>query len=93
MMLNAAAGSTLTGAGCAPSGASQSSKAPPGATPSSEMHCRPASAGTRSWAALSRNRWRAWASRSMEARLSAVDDGASGATTTPARRAPRNSAA
>ncbi|MCY1219100.1 hypothetical protein D9M72_310620 [compost metagenome] len=39
------------------------------------------------------NRMRAPASATMPARLSGVDDGASGATTTPARTAPRYTAA
>jgi hypothetical protein len=54
---------------------------------------RGSGAGRRGWASASTNSRRAPASRSIEARASAVAEGASGATATPARSAPMNSAA
>ncbi len=94
MMLNGQSGCTSTGAGVAPAGSSQASKARPGAMPSSETQ-REGSARSPSAAsaAASTNSSLACASPSIDAKLSGVTDGASGATTTPARRAPRNTAA
>src|SRR3978361_1177485 len=99
MMLNGASGATSTCAGALPSGSSQSSNARPGATlpddgSSSEMQSRaspePPSASS---AAASAKSQRASASFRTETKLSGVTDGASGATATPARNAPRNTAA
>ena len=89
-MLNAASGVMATGRGRAPAGASQSSQA----RPSSAMRGRVGSGGgRRSCVLASVNSRRAPASRYIEARLSAVAEGASGATATPARSAPMNRAA
>lgn len=98
MMLNGCSGPTSTGCGAAPSGASHSIHGVPApASSSATSGSAPApsitAGGTAALPCASANSRRAWASPSMDAMASGVTDGASGATTTPARRAPRYTAA
>ena len=102
MMLNGAVGRRWsTSRGCVPGGgepgveggaggdaveamnAARCSRRGPARAPAELAERAPASTKSR----------RAFASASIDAKLAGVDDGASGATTTPARRAPRKSAA
>src|SRR5688572_13186888 len=93
MILNAAAGSIDTGAGVAPAASSQRSSASSAADPSSEMrlaeHAMPSNEAA---LAASANTNFAPQSDSIICMLSGRDDVGSGATATPARSAPRNTA-
>ena len=95
MMLKAVPGCTSAGSGVAPSGASQSTSERPMAEPSSATRAMPPGCAgpITSAAPASAKRMRASASEIMRARLAGVEPGASGATATPARSAPRNTAA
>src|SRR5262245_24101659 len=93
MMLNAASGSTVTGAGVLSSGASHACTAVPAAPPSMLTSLSPAGSACPASAeatGASRNRIVAALSASIVTSASGVEDGASGATATPARNAPRN---
>ena len=96
-MLNGIAGRISTGRGVLPAGASQRSNGVPSASSSSatsEGAAPPLASPARTGAALaSTNSSRASASPTIERKLAGVTDAASGATTTPARSAPRKSAA
>jgi hypothetical protein len=91
MMLKGQPGSIATGAGWLPGAASQSSSGWPAAEPSRDMHGTDPDPAlpTVSAEPASVNSRRAPASTSMRANASGVLPGASGATTTPARSAPR----
>jgi hypothetical protein len=92
MMLNTHSGSTWTGAGFAPSAAHQARNDRP-ASPSSSAMRR--TVGTTSAVAIaaavapSMNSSLAPESLTIAAKSCGVEDGASGATATPARNAPR----
>jgi hypothetical protein len=85
MMLNGAPGSICTACGFAPSGASQS-PIDIGISRNDAGSFCPSSAAS---IVASRNRIFAPQSASIVTNASGVDDGASGATATPARSAPR----
>ena len=92
MMLKAQPGSTCTAAGRAPAGASQRWNAAPAAESSSATRgtaMRSPTCATVCAAEASRKKSLASASAIMPASSSPVQEGASGATTTPARSAPR----
>src|SRR5438552_2041306 len=96
MMLKAQSGSGLTGFGRAPIGASQDwSDAPAGDSSRAMRFAAILAAAVSSVAATvaSRKNSLAPASAAMPASSSAVHEGASGATTAPARSAPRYTAA
>ena len=94
MMLKGQPGCGVTGCGRLPGGASQCSRSRPAVEPSSVMRGMPSGSGAiSSAAAASANNSIAPASSIMRARLAGVAPGASGATATPARSAPRNTAA
>ena len=95
MMLNASAGAISTGAGRAPPGARHCEKGSPAAESSSAIRLieKPPALARLAAVDASRKRCVAPLSMTMPASCSAVDDGASGETTTPARSAPRNSVA
>jgi hypothetical protein len=94
MMLKGHSGRISTGAGIAGAGISQSSNLRPGAWPSNEMQGTAGAASPRARsAAASASSRRGCASASIEAKLCGVTEGASGATATPARSAPRKTAA
>jgi hypothetical protein len=92
MMLKGQSGCSSSGAGFVPGGASQSSSGVPlsVAFSATVRTCTPCISGN---AAASANSSRACESASIEANCSPVTDGASGATATPARSAPRKTAA
>ena len=91
MMLKGQAGSIATGAGWLPVAASQSASGRPTADPSRDIRGTVPSPAlpTVSAELVSVNSTLAPASASMRANASGVLPGASGATTTPARSAPR----
>jgi hypothetical protein len=92
MMLKPWSGSTVTGSGFAPFGASHASKAIPAAEPSSATRLAviwPATPSSCFATPASRKNTFAPLSFSIITRLSGVEDGASGATIAPARRMPK----
>src|SRR6187549_3308627 len=95
MMLNGQSGPGATGAGTVPAGASQSSNGRPALDPSRPIRGTSGAVVPGKLAAVpaSTNSSFAPESASMPARLFAVSPGASGATTAPARSAPRKTAA
>ena len=93
MMLNAQPGSISTAGAVAPSGASQASKGWPTSEPSRDTFGAATATSPISLAtAASTKKILAPESAIITPRLSAVDEGANGATATPARRAPKNAA-
>jgi hypothetical protein len=96
MMLNGQSGRIATGFGWLPAGASQFEKRVPAADSSSAIQGTAirvrTGASSAATAASTKNR-RASALAAMSAMVCGVEEGASGATATPARRAPRNTAA
>src|SRR3569623_2954549 len=96
MMVNAQSGRISTGACVAPGAASQSLNGRAASLSSSAISVARIDARTGAIASptvLSTNSSRASASSAIVARLSGEEEGASGATATPARNAPRNTAA
>ncbi len=97
-MLKGHSGCSATGAGWLLAGASQASSVSSASRLRSRAMVRgkppmPACPASNAVAASSAKSSRACASRSIEPNCSDVTDGASGATATPARNAPRNTSA
>ena len=95
MMLKAQSGAGVTVMNGAPRGASQASRLRPASEASRAMRATdaPRAAAKASAVPASTKSSFAPASSSMAARLSLLPPGASGATATPARKAPRKTAA